>query len=125
MRVPISYALTYPDRAETTIPALGLASGLTLEFERPDHETFPLLELARSAGETGGTAPCVFNAANEVAVSAFLAGRLSFLGIADVVADALGEADLSPARDLGELVAADAEARRHAAQAIHRPVGRR
>jgi 1-deoxy-D-xylulose-5-phosphate reductoisomerase len=125
MRVPISYALTYPDRAKTPIPALDLASRLTLEFERPDHETFPLLELARSAGETGGTAPCVFNAANEVAVSAFLDGRLSFLGIADVVADALGEGDLSPARDLEELVAADAEARRHASQAIHRPVGRR
>jgi 1-deoxy-D-xylulose-5-phosphate reductoisomerase len=124
MRVPISYALTYPERAETPIPALDLATGLTLEFERPDEETFPLLLLARRAGETGGTAPCVFNAANEVAVGAFLEGRLSFLGIADVVADALAEADLSPPRDLEELVAADAEARRHAAQAIQRPVGR-
>jgi 1-deoxy-D-xylulose-5-phosphate reductoisomerase len=124
MRVPISYALTYPERAETPAPPLDLASGLTLEFEQPDHETFPLLELARRAGETGGTAPCVFNAANEVAVGAFLEGRLSFLGIADVVADALGDADLSPARDLEELVAADAEARRHSAQSIQRPVGR-
>jgi 1-deoxy-D-xylulose-5-phosphate reductoisomerase len=124
MRVPISYALTYPERAETPIPPLDLASGLALEFEQPDHETFPLLELARRAGETGGTAPCVFNAANEVAVGAFLDGHLSFLGIAGVVADALGDADLSPARDLEELVAADAEARRHAAQSIQRPVGR-
>src|SRR5262245_58854081 len=124
MRVPISYALTYPERAETPIPPLDLASGLRLEFAPPDHETFPLLELARRAGETGGTAPCVFNAANEVAVGAFLDGRLSFLGIADVVADALDDADLSPARDLEELVAADAEARRHAAQSIQRPVGR-
>jgi 1-deoxy-D-xylulose-5-phosphate reductoisomerase len=124
MRVPISYALTYPGRAETPMQALDLASGLTLEFEHPDHETFPLLELARRAGETGGTAPCVFNAANEVAVGAFLDGRLSFLGIGDVVADALAEADLSQARDLEELVAADAEARRHAAQSIRRPVGR-
>ena len=124
MRVPISYALTYPERAETPIPGLDLASGLTLEFEQPDHETFPLLQLARRAGELGGTAPCVFNAANEVAVGAFLDGRLSFLGIADVVADVLSEADLSPAGDLEELVAADAEARRHAAQSIQRPVGR-
>jgi 1-deoxy-D-xylulose-5-phosphate reductoisomerase len=124
MRVPISYALTYPDRAETPIPALDLAS-VKLECERPDLDNFPLLELARSAGETGGTAPCVFNAANEVAVNAFLDGRLSFLGIAEVVADALAEADLSPARDLEELVAADAEARRHAAQANHRPVRQR
>jgi 1-deoxy-D-xylulose-5-phosphate reductoisomerase len=125
MRVPISFALTYPDRTETPIPGLDLASGLKLEFERPDLENFPLLQLARSAGETGGTAPCVFNAANEVAVSAFLDGGLSFLGIAEVVADALAEADVSPARDLEELVAADAEARRHAAQAIHRPVRQR
>ncbi len=124
MRVPISFALTYPERAETPIPALDFGSGLTLEFEQPDHETFPLLQLARRAGELGGTAPCAFNAANEVAVGAFLEGHLSFLGIADVVADVLSEADLSPAGDLEELVAADAEARRHAAQSIQRPVGR-
>src|SRR5213082_3183304 len=68
MRVPISYALTYPERAATSIPPLDLAAGLTLEFEPPDLETFPLLSLAREAGERGGTYPCVFNAANELAV---------------------------------------------------------
>jgi 1-deoxy-D-xylulose-5-phosphate reductoisomerase len=114
MRVPISHALTYPDRAATSLPSLDLASGLTLEFQAPDVETFPLLALARRAGEDGGTYPCVFNAANEVAVAAFLDGRLPFLGIAEVVADALAAADGSPARDLDELVAADAAARRHA-----------
>jgi 1-deoxy-D-xylulose-5-phosphate reductoisomerase len=112
MRVPISYALTYPDRAETSVPALDLASGLTLEFEAPDLETFPLLTLAREAGEKGGTYPCAFNAANEVAVAAFLDGRLPFLGIAETVAETLSSVDGAPAGDLDELVAADAEARR-------------
>jgi 1-deoxy-D-xylulose-5-phosphate reductoisomerase len=118
MRVPISFALTYPERAATPIPPLDLASGVTLEFHAPDLETFPLLALARRAGEDGGTYPCVFNAANEVAVAAFLDGRLPFLGIAEVVADALEAVDGSPARDLDDLVAADAEARRHAEGAL-------
>jgi 1-deoxy-D-xylulose-5-phosphate reductoisomerase len=111
MRVPISYALTYPERAATPTRPLDLASGLTLEFAAPDLETFPLLALARRAGELGGTYPCAFNAANEIAVAAFLAGRLPFLGIADTVEEALAVVDGSPARDLADLVAADAEAR--------------
>jgi 1-deoxy-D-xylulose-5-phosphate reductoisomerase len=118
MRVPISYALTYPERSTTPIQPLDLAAGMTLEFEPPDLETFPLLALARIAGEQGGTYPCVFNAANEVAVAAFLGGRLPFLGIASVVADALAGADGSVARDLEELVSADAAARRHAEDAL-------
>jgi 1-deoxy-D-xylulose-5-phosphate reductoisomerase len=112
MRVPISFALTYPERSATPIPPLDLSSGVTLEFHAPDLETFPLLALACGAGEEGGTAPCVFNAANEVAVAAFLAGRLPFLGIADVVEETLASADTSAARDLEELVSADADARR-------------
>jgi 1-deoxy-D-xylulose-5-phosphate reductoisomerase len=112
MRVPISFALTYPERAATPIPALDLASGLTLEFEAPDHETFPLLALAREAGERGGTYPCAFNAANEVAVAAFLDGRLPFLTIAETVEETLGSVDGAPARDLNDLVEADAGARR-------------
>jgi 1-deoxy-D-xylulose-5-phosphate reductoisomerase len=118
MRVPISYALTYPERAATPLPALDLAAGLTLQFLAPDLETFPLLDLARRAGEDGGTKPCVFNAANEVAVAAFLEGKLSFLGIAEVVAATLDACDRSPARDLEDLVAADAEARRLAQGAL-------
>jgi 1-deoxy-D-xylulose-5-phosphate reductoisomerase len=112
MRVPISFALTYPDRAPTPVPALDLASGLTLEFHAPDLETFPLLRLAREAGERGGTYPCAYNAANEVAVAAFLEGRLSFLGIADTVEAALEGVTGTPARDLDDLIEADAEARR-------------
>jgi 1-deoxy-D-xylulose-5-phosphate reductoisomerase len=118
MRVPISYALTYPERAATQVPRLDLASGVTLEFHAPDLETFPLLSLARQAGEQGGTCPCVFNAANEVAVAGFLAGRLPFLAIAEVVGEALAAADGTPARDLDELYAADSAARRHAEEAL-------
>ena len=112
MRVPISFALTYPERALTPVPPLDLTSGLTLEFEAPDLETFPLLPLARHAGEQGGTYPCAFNAANEVAVGAFLEGRLSFLGIAETVDETLASVDGTPARDLSDLYEADAQARR-------------
>ncbi len=112
MRVPISFALTYPERRRTPVPSLDLASGLTLEFEAPDPERFPLLRLAREAGERGGTYPCAFNAANEVAVAAFLDGRIGFLEIAELVEDALSTVDGAAARDLPELVEADVEARR-------------
>jgi 1-deoxy-D-xylulose-5-phosphate reductoisomerase len=112
MRVPISYALTYPERAGTSIPGLDLAAGLVLEFEAPDVDVFPLLRLAREAGEQGGSYPCVYNAANEVAVAAFRIGRLGFLDIAAVVEDALATVEGAPARELAELREADAEARR-------------
>ncbi len=118
MRVPISYALTYPERAATPIPPLDLASGVTLEFHAPDLETFPLLALAREAGERGGTCPCVFNGSNEVAVAAFLERRLPFLAIADVVAEALEAADGGAARDLADLIEADAQARRLAERGV-------
>jgi 1-deoxy-D-xylulose-5-phosphate reductoisomerase len=117
MRVPISYALTYPERAEVPLAPLDLTA-LTLEFHAPDLETFPMLALAREAGEQGGTFPCVYNAANEVAVAAFLEGRLSFLGIAEVVADTLGRVDGASARDIDDLVAADEVARRYAAEGL-------
>jgi 1-deoxy-D-xylulose-5-phosphate reductoisomerase len=110
MRVPISYALTYPDRAATPLPSLDLTAG-PLEFHEPDLETFPLLALAREAGEKGGTYPCAFNAANEVAVAAFLAGRVGFLEIAALVADVLERVDGAAARDLDELGEADRRAR--------------
>ncbi|HEX7581682.1 MAG TPA: 1-deoxy-D-xylulose-5-phosphate reductoisomerase [Gaiellaceae bacterium] len=117
MRVPISYALTYPERAATPAAPLDFTT-LRLQFEQPDTQTFPMLALAREAGERGGTAPCVFNAANEVAVAAFLAGRLPFLAIAEVVADALAQADGSPARDVHDLLEQDGAARRIAEQGL-------
>ena len=119
MRVPISFALTYPERAATPIEPLEFGSGLILEFAPPDVQAFPCLGLARAAGEAGGTAPCVLNAANEVAVGAFLDEQLPFLGIADLVERTLSSVDSPPVHDLGELVAVDAEARR-AASALMR-----
>jgi 1-deoxy-D-xylulose-5-phosphate reductoisomerase len=118
MRVPISFALTYPERSATPVPALDLASGLTLEFRAPDLETFPLLGLAREAGVGGGTYPCAYNAANEIAVAAFLEGRLPFLGIAEVVEETLGAVDGAPAATLEDLIEKDTEARRHAEERL-------
>ena len=112
MRVPISFALTYPDRAATPVPPLDFSDGLALEFEPPDLETFPLLALARQAGEQAGTYPCAYNAANEVGVAAFLDGRLPFLAIAETVEESLAAVDGAAANDLDELYEADGEARR-------------
>jgi 1-deoxy-D-xylulose-5-phosphate reductoisomerase len=117
MRVPISYALTYPERASTPVEPLAL-DGLTLAFEAPDTDTFPLLRLAREAGEAGGTAPCAYNAANEVAVTAFLEGRLPFLGIAELVERVLAGVDGAAAGDVDDLVEADRQARRAAQEAL-------
>jgi len=110
MRVPISFAVSYPERAATPIEPLNLA-GLTLEFRSLDEEVFPFVSLARRAGEAGGSAPCAFSAANEVAVAAFLDGRLPFLSIAEVVERTLEQADTSPVTDLDALVEADRAAR--------------
>ena len=118
MRVPISYALTYPERAATPVAPLDLAGGLVLEFEPPDLETFPLLALARRAGEQGGTYPCAYNAANEVAVTAFVEGRLPFLGMPALVEETLAAVDGTPARDREELIEADAAARRLAEREV-------
>jgi 1-deoxy-D-xylulose-5-phosphate reductoisomerase len=114
MRVPISFALSYPERAAVLVEPLDLAAGLDIRFEAPDGDAFPLLPLARAAGERGGTYPCAYNAANEVAVAAFLDGRIGFPEIADTVAAALERVEGTPARDLDDLVAADLEARRAA-----------
>jgi 1-deoxy-D-xylulose-5-phosphate reductoisomerase len=111
MRVPISYALSYPDRADVPVPALDLVELGALTFEAPDLDSFPCLRLAREAAEAGGTAPCVLNAANEVAVHAFLAGDLSFTGIARVIESTLAELPAQPVRHFSDLYAADAQAR--------------
>jgi 1-deoxy-D-xylulose-5-phosphate reductoisomerase len=117
MRVPISFALTYPERAATAVPQLDLV-GLDLAFEAPDIDAFPLLALARAAGERGGTAPCAYNAANEIAVAAFLEGRIGFLDIAAIVEETLSRVEGAAARDLADLVAADADARALAARGL-------
>jgi 1-deoxy-D-xylulose-5-phosphate reductoisomerase len=119
MRVPISFALHHPERADVPVPALDLAEIGALTFEAPDTDTFACLRLARDAARAGGTSPCVLNAANEVAVEAFLAGELPFTGIPEVVERTLGAIDTGTAADLDELVAKDAEAR-HVAAALLR-----
>jgi 1-deoxy-D-xylulose-5-phosphate reductoisomerase len=111
MRVPISYALSYPDRVDVPVRPLDLVELGALTFEAPDLESFPCLRLAREAAEMGGTAPCVLNAANEVAVHAFLAGDLSFVGIPRVIESTLSELPSRPVRHFSDLYTADAEAR--------------
>src|SRR6185295_8917679 len=91
MRVPISYALNHPERADVPVPPLDLVELGSLTFEAPDTDTFACLRLARDAAVAGGTAPCVLNAANEVAVHAFLSGEIGFLDIARLIEGTLGE----------------------------------
>jgi len=114
MRVPISYALHHPERADVDLPTLDLAAVGELTFERPDLDTFPCLRLAREAGEAGGTAPCVLNAADEVAVQAFLAGRIPFTAIAEVVERTLEALPAATPGHFEDLYTVDAEAREHA-----------
>ena len=115
MRVPISYALHHPDRADVPVEALDLTAVGRLTFEAPDTETFACLRLAREAAAAGGTAPCVLNAANEVAVHAFLAGELRFHGIAEVIEEALAALPTQPVGHFTDLYRADEEAREVAA----------
>jgi 1-deoxy-D-xylulose-5-phosphate reductoisomerase len=117
MRVPISWALTYPAREATAVPTLDLTSPLSLDFEPADTATFRCLALAREAGMIGGTAPCVLNAANEVAVSAFLDGRIGFLDIAAVVEEALERVPAEPLVSFEQVLEADRRAREAAAVA--------
>jgi 1-deoxy-D-xylulose-5-phosphate reductoisomerase len=119
MRVPISYALHHPERLDVPgMRPLDLAELGALTFERVDDEAFPCLRLARDAAAAGGTAPCVLNAANEIAVHAFLGGRLSFLGIPAVIEETLGRLGSQPIRAFETLYDADREARAIAAELL-------
>jgi 1-deoxy-D-xylulose-5-phosphate reductoisomerase len=111
MRVPISYALHHPERVDVPVTPLDLPALGSLTFEAPDRETFACLRLAREAGEAGGTAPCVLNAANEVAVHAFLGGRLRFSEIAEVIARTLDAVPAGRVHAFETLYRADREAR--------------
>ena len=111
MRIPIAYALAWPERLETPAQKLDLAAIARLDFETPDLERFPALRLARQALEKGGAAPIVLNAANEVAVAYFLEGRLGFADIARMVEDALNEADFVNPRSIGDVLEVDARVR--------------
>jgi 1-deoxy-D-xylulose-5-phosphate reductoisomerase len=119
MRVPISYALHFPERADVDVPQLDLAAAGALTFEQPDRETFACLRLALEAGAAGGTAPCVLNAADEVAVAAFLDGQIPFTGIPAVIEHVLEEMPARPVTHFDDLFATDAEARLRSEDQVH------
>ena len=118
MRVPIAHALGYPERIASGAKPLDLTTMKDLSFERPDEKRFPCLRLAYAALERGGTAPAVLNAANEVAVEAFLHSRLPFTGIARVIADTLDSVPVSEVFEMDAILAADAQARRAAGACV-------
>lgn len=117
MRIPIQYALTTPRRAQGIASPFDF-SGLLLEFEQPDREAFPALDIAFAAGREGGSSPAVMNAADEVAVEAFLQGRLGFLGIAEVVSRTLEAVEWRPLESFDDVLLVDAESRSQAASLI-------
>jgi 1-deoxy-D-xylulose-5-phosphate reductoisomerase len=118
MRVPIAHVLGYPERIDSGARPLDLAVMKNLSFERLDEQRFPCLRLAYAALRAGGTAPAVLNAANEIAVEAFLGGRLPFTGIARIIAETLAAVPAKPADELASVIAADAQARSWAAARV-------
>ena len=120
MRVPISYALSYPERLPLDLPPLDLVAVQSLTFLEPDRARFPCLDLAFAALKAGGTMPAVLNAANEVAVEAFLAGRIPFLAIGGVVEETLGRHRSSPAVEVEVILRADRWAREEACRITER-----
>jgi 1-deoxy-D-xylulose-5-phosphate reductoisomerase len=118
MRVPISYALHYPERADVPVPRLDLAAAGSLTFEAPDLETFACLRLALEAGAAGGTGPCVLNAADEVAVAAFLEERIPFTAIPAVIERVLEEMTPRSVSHFDDLFEADAEARERSQEQV-------
>ena len=118
MRVPIAYALAWPERMETATPKLDLATVGRLDFEEPDLERFPALRLAREALEAGGAAPGVLNAANEIAVASVLEGRIAFGDIGGFVEDALASSRCPAPATLDDVIATDKETRAAVTQMI-------
>jgi len=118
MRLPIQYALTYPERMASTFTRLDFAQLGALTFEEPDTKTFRGLAIAIEAGRAGGTAPCVMNAANEIAVAAFLDGSIGFLDIYDIIEQALSARSVRPAESFEILREEDAWARAYAARLL-------
>ncbi|MDD2915736.1 MAG: 1-deoxy-D-xylulose-5-phosphate reductoisomerase [Gallionella sp.] len=118
MRIPIAYGLAYPERIDAGVAALDLFKVATMNFSAPDFERFPCLALAYQALRAAGTAPAILNAANEVAVAAFLDKQISFLSIPRVIEDVLNALTANAVRSLDDVLGADAEARRVARQRI-------
>jgi 1-deoxy-D-xylulose-5-phosphate reductoisomerase len=122
MRTAIAYGLAWPERIESGVAPLNLTALARFDFEKPDLEVFPCLRLAFAALKTGGTAPAIMNAANEIAVAAFLMRKLRFLNIADVIENTLSAIAVEPARDMDVLMAADQQARAKAMECVNKMV---
>lgn len=123
MRMPIQYALTYPARDEAPVPRLDWAQSRTWTFSAPDFKKFPALRLAYQAFRTGGSAGCTLNAADEVAVEAFLAGEISFLSIPGVIEETLARVPVREAKSIGEILEIDERSRTTARNLIHKLTG--
>jgi len=111
MRMPIQYALTYPDRSEAPVPKIDWAKARTWEFLPPDFDKFPLLKLAYQCQETGGSATCTLNAADEIAVEAFLQGTIGFLSIYEVVSETLARMPVRNPQTISDILEIDRESR--------------
>lgn len=118
MVFPIQYALTYPQRYEGSLKPMDFTQALSLDFEGPDHDRFPSILMAKEVFRKGGTAPAVFNAANEVAVAAFLEGKLNFSKIWDLIRGVLEKHNFTKKPNLSQIIAADAEARQIASEIV-------
>lgn len=114
MRIPIQYALSYPERWNAPVEPLDFTKLGSLEFAEPDTDTFRCLALAQEAGIQGGTLPCVMNAANEIAVAAFLAGEGTYLGISECVEAVMSMHDVQSVESIDQLLEIDAWAREKA-----------
>jgi 1-deoxy-D-xylulose-5-phosphate reductoisomerase len=120
MRMPIQYALTYPERVASNEIALNWSKLRRLDFARVSTRRFPCLRLAREAMKKGGALPCALNAADEIAVAAFLGRRLPFLGIPEVIERVLGRTPRTCFASMEDVLTADAEARRMASEEVQR-----
>jgi 1-deoxy-D-xylulose-5-phosphate reductoisomerase len=118
MRTPIAYGLGYPDRLESGVSSLDLLKIARLDFLAPDMQRFPCLRLAYEALNAGGTAPAILNAANEIAVEAFLAARIGFMDIAKVIETVLSASNIQTVESIAQLVEIDSEARINAEQCL-------
>jgi 1-deoxy-D-xylulose-5-phosphate reductoisomerase len=125
MRMPIQYALTYPERAAAPVPRLDWSQAAQWNFEPPDYQKFPLLGMAYEALSAGGSATATLNAADEVAVEAFLAGQIPFPGIAATVAECLEQVPVRQLTSVAELLELDQESRRVARQVVKQVIGAR
>src|SRR5206468_9606321 len=111
MRMPIQYALTWPDRSHAPVPKIDWSATRSWDFSPPDFDRFPLLKLAYQCQETGGSATCTLNAADEIAVEAFLQGRIGYLSIYEIVQETLSRMPSRTPRSVGDILEIDRESR--------------